>query len=191
MLHTQFTWREHRIVWNEAEAIATNQFHCINPTVDSKLLCALLNTRLVWLEKELTSRRTGGQGMTRLQTMVYETKQIPIPNPDKIEADDRDQIVSAFDDLLAKEKSLTDPEPGDKEAERDALDKAVLEVLGLEDRLDELKQAIENLVKSREMAAGQHTSVLVERLQRASGEDDAITLPGVAEARESTTLDDF
>lgn len=129
--------------------------------------------------------------MTRLQTMVYESKQIPVPDPSDIDSDARGEIVNAFDDLLAKEKSLSDPEPGDKEAERDALGEAVLEVLGLEDRLEELKQAIENLVKSREMAAGQHTSVLVERLQRASNEGDAITLPGVAEAHESTTLDDF
>lgn len=192
MLHTQFTWREHRVVWNEAEAIATNQFHCIRaPGVDSKLLCALLNTRLVWLTKELTSRRTGGQGMTRLQTMVYETKQLPVLNPDELGAENREKILDAFDILLEKEKQLDDPEPGDKEEERDQLDRAVLSALDMEASLDELKEAVENLVQSREMAAGQHTSVLVERMRRASEQGESIELPGVAEARESTTLDDF
>lgn len=190
MLHTQFTWREHRVVWNEAEAIATNQFHCIRAEGRSKLLCALLNTRVIWLVKELTSRRTGGQGMTRLQTMVYETKQLPIPDPSAISEEDRERIESAFDDLIEKEKSLQDPEPGDKEEERDALDSVVLEVLGLEDSLDELKHAVESMVASREMAAGQHTSVLVERL-REKAEDEAIDLPGVESAREGTTLEDF
>lgn len=192
MFHTQFTWREHRVVWNEAEAIATNQFHCIrSPGVDSKLLCALLNTRLVWLTKELTSRRTGGQGMTRLQTMVYETKQLPVLVPDKISTENREEILDAFNALLEKEKELDDPQPGDKEDERDQLDRAVLSALDMEDSLGELKEAVDNLVQSREMAAGQHTSVLVERMRQASERGEPIELPGVAEARESTTLDDF
>jgi len=192
MLHTQFTWREHRVVWNEAEAIATNQFHCIRaPDVDSKLLCALLNTRLIWLTKELTSRRTGGQGMTRLQTMVYETKQLPVLNPEELGSKSQEEILDAFNALLETEKELDDPQPGDKEEERDQLDRAVLSALDMEDNLDELKEAVENLVQSREMAAGQHTSVLVERMRRASEEGEAIELPGVAETRESTTLDDF
>lgn len=192
MLHTQFTWREHRIVWNEAEAIATNQFHCIRaPDVDSKLLCALLNTRLVWLTKELTSRRTGGQGMTRLQTMVYETKKLPVLNPEELGSESRDEILDALVALLEREKVLDDPQPGDKEEERDQLDRAVLSALNMEDSLDELKEAVDNLIQSREMAAGRHTSVLVERMRRASEEGEPIELPGVAEARESTTLDDF
>lgn len=192
MLHTQFTWREHRIVWNEAEAIATNQFHIIRSAgVDSKLLCALLNSRLVWLTKELTSRRTGGQGMTRLQTMVYETKQLPVFNPEELGAESREEILDAFDDLLQREKELDDPQPGDKEEERDQLDRAVLSALGIEGSLDELKQAVEGLVQSREMAAGQYTSVLVERMRRATERGESIELPGVEESRESTTLDDF
>lgn len=192
MFHTQFTWREHRVVWNEANAIATNQFHCIRtPGVDSKLLCAVLNTRLVWLTKELTSRRTGGQGMTRLQTMVYETKQLPVLDPENLDPESREEILDAFDDLLAKEKELDDPQPGDKEEERDQLDLSVLSALDKEDSIDELKEAVENLVQSREMAAGQHTSVLVERMRQASERGEPIELPGVAEARESATLDDF
>ena len=129
--------------------------------------------------------------MTRLQTMVYETKQLPVLDPDELGSEDQEQILDAFDELLEREKELEDPEPGDKEEERDQLDLAILTALGVEDSLDELKEAVRNLVRSREMAAGQHTSVLVERMRRASEEGEAIELPGVAEARESTTLDDF
>lgn len=129
--------------------------------------------------------------MTRLQTMVYETSQLPIPDPRQITEEEKEQIVDAFDNLLAKEKSLDNPEPGDKEAARDELDRVILRVLGLEDRQDELKQAVNNLVKSREMASGQHTSVLVDRLQRAGDAGEAIDLPGVDSVRESTTLSDF
>lgn len=192
MLHTQFTWREHRIIWNEAEAIATNQFHIIHPVdVEPKLLCALLNSRLVWLTKELIGRRTGGEGMTRLQTMVYETKQLPVFIPEELGTESREEILDAFDTLLQREKELDEPQPGDKEEERDQLDRAVLSALGMEDSLDELKQAVENLVQSREMAAGQYTSILVERMRHATERGEPIELPGVEESRESTTLDDF
>ena len=77
--------------------------------------------------------------MTRLQTMVYETKQLPVLDPDELGNDDQEQIQEAFDELLEREKELEDPEPGDKEDERDQLDRAILTALGMEDSLDELK----------------------------------------------------
>lgn len=78
----------------------------------------------------------------------------------------------------------------DKEAERDALDRAVLAPLGMEDRLDELKEAVNRLTESREKAAGKYTEVLVERVREAD-ETEPIDLPGVASTHESTTLDSF
>jgi tRNA(Ser,Leu) C12 N-acetylase TAN1 len=123
--------------------------------------------------------------------MVYETKQLPVLNPEELGSESREEILDAFTALLEREKELDDPQPGDKEEERDQLDRAVMSALDMEDSLDELKEAVNNLIQSREMAAGQHTSVLVERMRRAGEEGEHIELPGVAEARESTTLDDF
>lgn len=192
MLHTQFTWRTHRVMWNEAQAPATNQFHCIYPDDDvfDRVLCGLLNSRVVWLVKELKHRRTGGQGMTRIQTMVYESAAMPIPDPRELTEKDADAVCGAFDALVSREIDLDEPSPDALEDERDALDTAVLRVLGLEDRLQELKEAVTGMVQSRERAAGAHSEVLVERLERTS-ETEAIDLPGVDVARESARLTDF
>lgn len=192
LLHTQFTWRTHRVMWNGVGAPATNQFHCIYPVDDvpDRVLCGLLNSRVVWLVKELKHRRTGGQGMTRIQTMVYESAAMPIPDPRGLSERDAEAVRDAFDALVTREDELDDPSPEDLEDERDALDRAVLRVLGLEDRLQELKDAVSGMVRSRERAAGSHTEVLVERLERTS-ETEAIDLPGVEVARESTQLTDF
>lgn len=190
MLHTQFTWREHRIIWNEARATATNQFHCIatDSDVPEKVLAGVLNSRMTWLVKELLSRRTPGQGMTRIQTMVYETEQLIVADPRQMTTGDHERIVEAFESLMQKEdQSTLDEGPSAKEPERDELDRTVLAAVGLEDRLDELKTAVQAMVAARERGAGKHTRVLVDRPE----EKEVVDLAGVSEARESTTLGDF
>jgi len=63
----------------------------------------------------------------------------------------------------------------------------VLAEVGLENKLDELKQAVELMITMREKGAGQHTEVLVDRAEKR----EVIDIKGVSEARESTTLGDF
>lgn len=90
---------------------------------------------------------------------------------------------------MKKEDELDEDAPsGALEEERDALNRAVLAPLGLVDKLDEVKQAVEKLVKMRERGAGDTTQVLVERER---GEHEVIELEGVSKARKSMTLNDF
>lgn len=86
IMMTRFTWREHRIIWNESGAIGTKQFYYVIPSsgVDPKVLCGILNSRLTWLMCELKGRWTGGEGMARVEVMVYEAEQLPIPDPEQI-----------------------------------------------------------------------------------------------------------
>jgi type I restriction-modification system DNA methylase subunit len=193
ILSTMFTWRTHRVFWNEAEALTTDQFYYVKPhgDIDEKLLAALLNSRTVWLSNELKGRRAGGQGMTRLQTKVYETEQWTVPNPRHFPDDSAEEIKSAFDELMEKEKSLEEPTLEATEEERNRLDRAVLETLGMGDSLDELKEAIDAMLQMREEGAGELTSVLVGRKGREEAGSEVVDLPGVDAARESTTLEDF
>lgn len=194
ILNTRFTWREHRMVWNEAEAIADQQFYMIKPEpqIDSLLLCGILNSRVTALTNELLGRRAGGEGMTRLQKTIYETEMLPIPDPRKIKDDMAERIKNATVELMKKEDEIGEDAPIEsKMKEKDELDTAVLETMGLENRLDELKQAVESLVRARDNESGRSTEVLVERLQKAEERGEAIDLPGVESARESTTLGDF
>ena len=193
LLSTMFTWTTHRVFWNEAEAPTSDQFYYIAPRedVDEKLLGGLLNSRVVWLSNELKGRRAGGQGMTRLQTKVYETEQWTVPDPRALDESQAERIRSAFDDLMAAEQSVDEPADGGAEAERDELDRAVLDAIGMREGLEELKAAIDAMVGMRSEGAGYRTVVLVGRGVRREAGTDVVDLPGVEEARESTAQSDF
>ena len=165
-----FAWRSHRAVWNVAEGVTDRQFHGVDPhdDVEAAVLCGILNSRLTWLAREIEGRHAGGQGMARLQLVKYETAGLPIPDPKVLSADERDRIVAALDDLLDRETTLaaegvTDPATRLErtEAERDALDRAVLSTLGLADRLDELKNAVQRLVERRRERAGGRSTIQI------------------------------
>lgn len=188
----EFTWRTFRASWAvDSEGVCTNKFYNVQPDaeVQPKLLCAILNTRLMQLNVEIGGRWTGGQGMDRIDLMLYEARQLPIVDPLKIDEEDREKIIKAFDNLINAEKEhAPDPEASDVAEERDALDHAVLSVMDLEDKLNEIKQAVELMITMREEGAGQHTEVLVDRTEE---EQEVIDIEGVSEARESTTLTDY
>jgi len=191
ILMTDFTWRIYRAVWNEASATSDAQFYNIecNDEVDEKLLAGILNSRFAWLMVELRGRWAGGQGMTRARIKVYEAEELPIPDPRTMDDHEKVAIRNAFEDLMQREDELDEGEHTveNTEDERDALDRTVLEAVGMEDRLDELKQAVAALVAMRERDAGDETEVLVTRPE----ETEVIELEGVSAARESTTLDEF
>jgi hypothetical protein len=108
-----------------------------------------------------------------------------------MDPDDKQAIRDAFDELLDREREIGDEvDLEEVEDEQDALDQAVLEAIGMEDRVDEVRRAVRGLVAMREQAGGINTEVLVER---GGTEDDpeVIDLPGVSNVRESTTLTDF
>jgi len=124
--------------------------------------------------------------MTRLQTMVYETEQLLVADPRGMTSDEHDHIEAAFTALLdAEEEDDTDGKS--KPDARDDLDRAVLSTLGLDDRLDELKLAVQSMVEARDKGSGQHTQVLVTQPE----EKEVIELAGVSEAHESATLSDY
>jgi F0F1-type ATP synthase delta subunit len=129
--------------------------------------------------------------------VLYEAEQLPIPNPSELSESEQERIREALQDLLDREAEVAsqiDKEGEEevdvlkaKQEERDELDEAVLATIGMEDRVDELKQAVEALVDLRREGSGQETSVLVSRTE----EKEVIELEGVSEARESTRLTDF
>ena len=162
-----FCWHHHRVVRNESGAVTDRQFHPIYPhdRVDERVLCGILNSRVTWLIREIESRHAGGQAMTRLQTVKYEAAEMAIPDPTALTRGERDRVVEALEALTDHESELvaggvTDPETRLQrtEAERDALDRAVLATLGMADRLDELKRGIDTLVDARKAGAGDRTS---------------------------------
>ena len=126
--------------------------------------------------------------MTRIQTMVYETKQLIVADPRQMTIEEHERVVEAFDSLMEKEdQSASNEGSSTKESERDELDRAVLAAIGLEDRLGDLKAAVQAMVAARERGAGKNTRVLVDRPE----EKEVVDLAGVSDTQESTTLGDF
>lgn len=200
LLTTMFTWRVHRVYWNEAKAPTSDQFYYVDTELDlnEKVLGGILNSRIVWLSNELVGRRAGGQGMTRLQTKVYETEQWLIPDPREMNQYEKEKIKAAFDELLEREKEIDEPTEESTKRERDALDKAILESFTLgkdegsvDETLEELKESVRTIVNMRDEGAGINTTVMVKRSGRVEDESETVELPGVESARESTTLGDF
>lgn len=188
----EFTWRVFRAAWNVSEGVATNKFYNVDPgdEVDDEVLAGVLNSRVVWLMVELRGRWTGGQGLDRIDLMLYEARQLPVPDVRDASTEQADRIRDAFHALVERERELDDVTLEDVSEERRELDEAVLALIDSEDRVDELEDAITQLIRARERSAGQHTEVLVGRLEE-TGQPTTVELPGVAEARERTTLDDF
>lgn len=192
-----FVWTESRVVWNDAGSVTDRQFHNIYPDedIDEEVLTGILNSRLVWLVREIEGRHAGGQGMTRNRMVLYEAKQLPLPDPRELGEEECERIKSALDSLINREDELTVHDNGkdeidllaEKEVERDELDRAVLATMDMEDRIEELKQGVETLVSLRRKGSGDETEVMVSRTE----EKEVIELKGVSEARESTTLGDF
>lgn len=86
-----FMWTTHRAVWNEAQAFFDYQFHVIEPDEDigERLLSGILNSRLVWLARELEGRQASGEGMNRSELALYETNQLSIVDPRAVNEEER------------------------------------------------------------------------------------------------------
>jgi len=183
ILTTMFTWRVHRVYWNEAGAATSDQFYYVDPKVgvDAEVLGGILNSRVVWLANELHGRRAGGEGMTRLQTKVYETERWPVPDPRTMPADRREAIRTAFRDLQERELVVDEATLDATAPERDALDRAVIPALGLdrddETLLAELKRGVRAMVDMREAGAGDRTGLLVDRDRGDTNASDHVELP--------------
>ena len=194
ILIPRFTWTVFRVISNEAMAAANDQFYNVHPNedIDEDILAGVLNTRLVWMFYELQGRTVGGQGMNRSEIKGYEVDGLPIPNVRQMSDDECQRIKDAFFDLVERHKEIgKEVEPKKCEKERDALDRAVLEAIGMGDRLREIKLAVEGLVAIRETGGGVNTEVLVERTEGTEDDPEVINLPGVSEMRQSTTLGDY
>lgn len=192
MLFPRFTWRVFRAIWNEANATANDQFYNVHTDHDEKVLCGILNSRLVWMFYELHGRTVGGEGMNRTEIKGYEIDDLPIPDIRAMSDDEKERIRTAFDALLKRERELgPDVSLENEETERDALDRAVLSAIGLEDRVDEIRRAVAGLLAMREQGGGMNTGVLVERTSGTIEDPEVIDLPGVSDARENTTIGDF
>ena len=127
--------------------------------------------------------------MARSRLKVYEPEAHPVPVPRAYSVAERERMVDAFEALMDREAEVGEDASVETTAEeRDELDRAVLEPLGLGDELSAVRDGVAQMVQMREQAAGEETDVVVSR---PADDEVVVELAGVERASESTTLEGF
>ncbi len=129
------------------EVMTSNTFFGISFHTEQDLYAALLNSTLTFLFVELTGRQTWGEGV--LYIYGPELKDLPVPQVAQIPIPLRKRILKAFDPL--RQRQIMPIAQEVKQKDRQALDRAVLEALGLDpDRyLREIYQGLVEMVEER------------------------------------------
>jgi len=157
ILFARKMWESCVYALNEANAYAHQCFYelCPHSTGDTLVLTGILNSTATALLSELKGRFYGG-GV--LELTVYECKELPVLDPNKLTIRERTRIEKAFLRLCDAQRG------GDEEAEkwaRKELDNAVFDALGLNE--SEREQVYEGLGALRRMRLQRkEVEVLVE-----------------------------
>jgi len=154
-------WKKTSVPYNVDKVVIDKQLYTLSPKpdIDEMVLGGILNSDWLPLFRELNGRTIMGEGLNRNQVMVYEAKQIPIPDPRKFTAQQSKRIKSAFEKLLSKSRTVSEQELNEIKRE---LNKAVLVTLGLEERAEELEKVVKHLVEIRIQGGGIATEIMVE-----------------------------
>jgi hypothetical protein len=157
------------------EIAFTHNFHGIHPHNEQlqTLLCAILNSQLVWLFVEVLGRRSLGGGAVRV--LVEDLKfQFPVLDPSSCSTYQQENLEKAFWQIASREIKSVFEELGLPKPNRDfsnihpedvtldrvlpdrrELDKVVFEALGLTEAEQlEVYRAVVELVKNRLVKAG-------------------------------------
>jgi type I restriction enzyme M protein len=134
---------------NSAGVASSDRFYEIvaKEGVQRDLLMAILNSTIVALIVETNGRVNLGEGA--LDNMVYEAERCMVPNPHYFGADDIRRILSAYNKL--KNRPVRPIAEEVHQRDRRALDRAVLEALGLdpEEYLPQIYQGLVEMVRER------------------------------------------
>jgi type I restriction-modification system DNA methylase subunit len=154
-------WERCIFAVNKAKTQADKAFYEVRPknTKDINVFAAVLNSSLTALFAELNGRFYGG-GVLELE--IYEAKNLPVLNPEKLSTKERQRIESAFSKVCEAQNK------GDEKLEQEAkteLDNAVFDVLKL--RESERRQVYEGLESLRTMRLQRkEVEVLVETAEK-------------------------
>jgi type I restriction-modification system DNA methylase subunit len=161
MLFSCRIWERCIFAVNKAKAQADKAFYEIRPknTKHINILAGILNSSLTALLAELHGRFYGG-GVLELE--IYECKDLPILNPEKLSEKERRRIEDAFSKVCEAQNK------GDEKLEQEAraeLDNTVFDVLKLKG--NERKQVYEGLELLRRMRLQRkEVDVLVETAEK-------------------------
>lgn len=180
-------WRDARVLRNSSNVALDQRNYAIEPQgdVDHVVLLGVLNSSLTAMMREMEGREQQGQAMNRNELTVGDAEDMHIPDVRAFSEEARARIRSIVTEWLDSERDASE---ADHERFIDELDKAVLAALGvgatengardmdeLDAKVEDVQQAVQDLVRRREQGAGLETEVLIGRQDDA---DDDFDLPG-------------
>lgn len=138
----------------DGNVVPSNRFLLVQPQCDSDVLPGLLNSSLTKIVVESHGRVTGG-GAVNLSASDLRT--LRVIDPESVPEDKAETIADGFDRLTQGDTSG-----------QDDIDEAVIDILNLDVKVDELQTIAENLKLTRRQK-GQQVEPLIQELDELEG----------------------
>jgi len=184
-------WRDSRVLWNEADIPLDQRNYEVNvedPGVDPFVLLGIMNSSVFSLMREIEGREEQGQGMNRNELTVQEATELHIPDPRTFSDSEQKEIREVMREWTSQERDISadgeeiadwnNPENIEQSVNeyQERLDRVILRSLGMEDRLEAIQNAVDDMLNARVVGAGEGTTVLVTTSDDETGRD--IEIPG-------------
>lgn len=153
-------WKKAQVLYNGEKLTLDKRLYSVWPkdAVDVEVLLGILNSDLFLLMREIDGRVEEGQAMNRNSLMVYEAENLGIPDPRRLSKRQAQRIKSAFNKLLEEERSVDEVE---SRKLYENLNKAVLALIGIEERVEELRKIVDALLNARIRGGGIYAEVTI------------------------------
>jgi len=170
-------WRDSRVLWNEAGIPLDQRNMEVNVTddnVDPLILLGIMNSSVFPLMREIEGQREQGLAMDRNELKVEQAEELHIPDPRAFSDEECEGIKSVIVEWMENERAIdaegdeiedwSNPEEIEEDPQKyqDRLDEAVLRAMGMENKVEAIQSAVEQLIKDREAGGGESTAVLVD-----------------------------
>ncbi len=139
-------YTKHIAYYSEQPFYLDQQFYGIEPhsEIDEKLLAAILNSSYYALMKILYGREMSGRS---IKAAVYEVAKFPVPAPDKLDEQEKEQLLEAFDQMKNQDMTGAIYDQFD-DPSRKRIDGALFDILGLsEEEQNEVYDSVETLTR--------------------------------------------
>jgi hypothetical protein len=195
-------WRDSRVLWNEA-GIPLDQRNMevdlIDDSVDPLVLLGIMNSSIFPLMREIEGQREQGQAMDRNELKVEQAEELRIPDPRTFSDKECEEIKRAIQEWMDRERDIdadgdqigdwNNPDEIDDSAEQyqEQLDRAVLSAMGMEEKIELIQRAVEELIADREAGGGESNSVLISTDEEgdSSGRGREIEIPGAKRVQDT------
>lgn len=187
-------WRDARVLRNSSETALDQRNYAVEPNdeVDETLLLGVLNSSLIAMIREMEGREQQGQAMNRNELTVSDSEEMRVPDVRQFSNEEKEDIKEVMSNWLDEERDSSESEI---EEYQKKLDKKVMAATGfgyvenedgeleldedlLEEQVEKVHEAVEDLVERREQGAGLETEVLIGKEDDGSDESDEFELPG-------------